>query len=1360
MRKIKLLLSFLTLFMGGNYVSAQLTSGTVYWIQDTSTKQFISQGDNWCTKAVTQDVGGLGFEAIYVSDGVYTLKNIMWNTVKNANLGLGADQFVDQDPVNYNITASGIGYLISYNGKYLVNNSAENEFKEKPIGLTENSAEATVWKFLTKTEYDAAIQAYKDSKAATYAVNLGYSASTVADLETILSKDYISKSYTSSITNPTLGNNDAGWEHGKLHRGNGSGGWAVGDGCAEFWNGCGYARQTVTGLPNGLYKVTFVGTYRPDNNGPAANLPSEKTSSPAFVYANDAKIEFIHWIDVPAKANGRSGITAANGYESSFYTYVSNGTLNLGVVANGWTGNYNWNPFGQFTLSYYTDQVSDDDATTILNTANSIKNSKMNKNVLSTLTSAISTFEASKTIANFNALTNAINAANTSIATYAALATAIENAYKPAFTASQTLYNDVISAAQSVYDNAEVDDCAATINTLNNDILAVYENDYSVFANNYQYDYSTLLKQDMTLWASTDYVTMTANEHWNGLNSQRYYEQKSSEWGQNSWSHAASETAILPAGNYVMSITARASVDVTSTMSVKVGDNAAITVSLPNKGASGYGIMTNGTGSYQNGIYANGGAGYGWEYRFIAFEVTEDNTSVTISLSSSTNAVHNWVSLASPLLKGDVHPNQIKLNQIKGLLNKLTGYETQITADTYATFAEHIQAANDATVKSTNLDDIIAHLQADIAIAAEEVAAFERGAAMNALINGANSVVLDDKATAANWTPAPDLNTWSTEADNTGMVTPFLQNWIGNGNTLDDNSLAYHSIRGIQDGFYEVSALVRIYSESGDEPSATSAVFTVNGETVDLLDGTSFVFNNMKGIYKNVSVKLQLNDALNIGLAYSGANFNWIAWKNLKVTYLGTKVADNEDYTALDNAITTAEAKVLGFEKDEFAPYNNIDALAALAAAQAINPAETNIKESVNAVTDELNNAVWTANAEEVNAIYDGTFANASNDGAPAGWVTDHNAGLGGAYHARTFVLNPGDGNYDNLDTFDQGDGVRSAFYIRFDGTNSAKTTKYTYGTTNGYTIPLKTNTIYKLNAQAGGWGKSNTSFQIAIVNSVDENIVAQNLGTPSTAISSNGDAIDYEMFFIVPTAGDYKLVLTNGNSSEDNAVVISNIKLFSTDALVFADGAVPTYAPGTYPAVKIDRSLTADKWATAVYPFAVSGVEKIAVLDSYDATTGQLNFKSAKSSAANVPFLMRSNAGLSEISLNNVNVEAINETPSAVASELHFIGSYAETEITNEQKNYVLKDNYIHPVGENPATINPYRAYFQVDQEGQEGEARALTLFIDGEVTGISELVKMNNEQHGQVYDLQGRKVEKTAKGLYILNGKKVVVK
>ncbi len=456
MKKLKLFFAACALLLGVSNVSAQLTDGTVYWIQDASTGQFISQGDNWSTKAVAQDVGGLGFEVVKISDDVYKLNNIMWNTVKNATLGLGVDVFVDQTPAEWTITASGNGYLIKNGENYLVNNGEENDYKEKPIGKTTDEGAATVWKFLTKNEYDAAIQAYKDSKAATYATSLGYSASSVAELETLLSTNFISKDYTSSITNASLSSNDQGWTHGKLYRGNDSGGWAVGNGCAEFWSGCGYANPTIGSLPNGIYKITFVGTYRPDNKDAAEKLSSEKTSSPAFVYANDAEVEFLHWIDVPAKANGRNGITTANGYENSLYTYVSDGTLALGVVADGWTGNYNWNPFGQFTLTYYTDKVSDEDIAALVATIPT----EVPAAVTDNLNSLKSTLESKKTISAYNALSDAIQDAK-----------AIETAY--------VHYNTVKAAVLATKSDVDVTtadalvEAATTVEGINNAITSV-----------------------------------------------------------------------------------------------------------------------------------------------------------------------------------------------------------------------------------------------------------------------------------------------------------------------------------------------------------------------------------------------------------------------------------------------------------------------------------------------------------------------------------------------------------------------------------------------------------------------------------------------------------------------------------------------------------------------------------------------------------------------------------------------------------------------------------------------------------------------------------------------------------------------
>jgi hypothetical protein len=55
---------------------------------------------------------------------------------------------------------------------------------------------------------------------------------------------------------------------------------------------------------------------------------------------------------------------------------------------------------------------------------------------------------------------------------------------------------------------------------------------------------------------------------------------------------------------------------------------------------------------------------------------------------------------------------------------------------------------------------------------------------------------------------------------------------------------------------------------------------------------------------------------------------------------------------------------------------------------------------------------------------------------------------------------------------------------------------------------------------------------------------------------------------------------------------------------------------------------------------------------------------------------------------------------------------------------------------------------------------APELTIVVDGETTGISEIETMRNVDNENVYDLMGRKVQKPSKnGLYISKGHKVVI-
>ena len=73
--------------------------------------------------------------------------------------------------------------------------------------------------------------------------------------------------------------------------------------------------------------------------------------------------------------------------------------------------------------------------------------------------------------------------------------------------------------------------------------------------------------------------------------------------------------------------------------------------------------------------------------------------------------------------------------------------------------------------------------------------------------------------------------------------------------------------------------------------------------------------------------------------------------------------------------------------------------------------------------------------------------------------------------------------------------------------------------------------------------------------------------------------------------------------------------------------------------------------------------------------------------------------------------------------------------------------------------TFAANKAYFQVD--GTTVESRTFNMSFDGETTGINAVENTNVEVNdGVFYNLNGQRVNTPRKGLYIVNGKKVMVK
>lgn len=695
----------------------------VYYIYNEASGLFLTRGENWGTQAVAKPIG-LPWKMEMVEDRERIIR--MYDlTVAKSTSGFGSNCYTDSTPIPFYFEGNATdGFNLKQMGTetiYLTCPAAAG-----PVSLSMNKS---AWKFLTQAEYNAVLAAKVAAQESAIATAKGITIPEGKSLKDVVTD---ADNWAASATvNDGLPTTEKWKATNHTDRNNQYINW--GDYGTEMYQVCnGHYTRTIEGLKKGIYKVTVRGLKRMGYNGDCKKMGDAGFPvSDTYLSANGNIIRIKAWYEDragdenPNSTGDFVNIANNGGYTSEGFVYVGDdGKLVLDAASEAYWGG-SWFLFNGISYTYYDNSVSDADATAILEQATTLEGKAMQATIKSALTSAKTTFDGARTIANYNALSTAITNAQASADAYANLLTAITNAnnyttYAPVFEASTTIYSNAVSTAQGVYDAATVDDCTAAITALTDGIHSAYESDYDVFANDYAYDYSTLLNQDMTQWASTSYFTMTADEHWNGQNSQKYYEQSGTQWGTKGWELNASETATLPAGKYVMSITARASGDVTSTMKVKVGNADAITVSLPNKGASGRGITTDGVGSFADGTYANTN-GRGWEYRFIAFEVAEESP-VTISFKSKTEEQFQWVSLAAPLLKGDVHPNQIKLNQAKSLATTLAGYESQITTATYETFADHISAANNATVESTDLDVIISNLQTDIATAQAEAA--------------------------------------------------------------------------------------------------------------------------------------------------------------------------------------------------------------------------------------------------------------------------------------------------------------------------------------------------------------------------------------------------------------------------------------------------------------------------------------------------------------------------------------------------------------------------------------------------------------------------------------------------------------
>lgn len=216
--------------------------------------------------------------------------------------------------------------------------------------------------------------------------------------------------------------------------------------------------------------------------------------------------------------------------------------------------------------------------------------------------------------------------------------------------------------------------------------------------------------------------------------------------------------------------------------------------------------------------------------------------------------------------------------------------------------------------------------------------------------------------------------------------------------------------------------------------------------------------------------------------------------------------------------------------------------------------------------------------------------------------------------------------------------------------------------------------------------------------------------------------------------------------------------------------------APALVANVTLDRKL-GEKWNTIVLPFALTEAQVTemfgegAKVAAYKGSTVNdehvtLNFEEQTSMVANTPYMIKPGTNASK-KVNGVVLESASELKKVedANNEITFVGNYTTGKTL--QKNSFFISNNIFYRASGQEKMNAYRATFQVPSTMTEAKTLN-TVFVGdgGSVTAIDD-VQVSPQASFDVYHINGMLVKKNAidlngldKGIYIINGKKYVVK
>ena len=293
---------------------------------------------------------------------------------------------------------------------------------------------------------------------------------------------------------------------------------------------------------------------------------------------------------------------------------------------------------------------------------------------------------------------------------------------------------------------------------------------------------------------------------------------------------------------------------------------------------------------------------------------------------------------------------------------------------------------------------------------------------------------------------------------------------------------------------------------------------------------------------------------------------------------------------------------------------------------------------------------------------------------------------------------------------------------------------------------------------------------------------------TNASTISGNDGEVCLVTILVAAnvSSGDYPMYLRNIAISDTQAQSHRTGQVESTitvtgpaDTRMVLDEtstSIPSAATGVD--VRVKRTIKANEWSTICLPFAMTAAQCQAAFGSevqiadftgytYDEAAGSIavSFSGVSAIEANHPYVIKVAETVSEFKVDGVDVNPQNAEINKGTSRKPkaFIGNYVAGTAVGNGCLFLNGGKFWYSVG--TTKIKAFRGFFNFndllpDFEDNYAEAPRMSIVIDDMITSI-EGINADNIAPTGTYTLGGLKTEcPTTKGVYIVNGKKVVVK